>query len=814
MKMRTFGISLFAAAVLVVGCGDDDKSSTSSDDNVLVINEYKANIPEDEHSKQYIELRGTPGMEIAETYLVVVDGDEDSEGHVDYACNLSGVTVGDNGLIILKNADEYNDVISSETTVINDPLIRTYDPDVDGDELEDGILEHDAITYMLIRSSSEIQRGDDLDSDNDGALELPEGAEVIDSLGSLDGGDGYVYGDIVLTQSASDPDAASRFYDDMTPNSLDAWANGDIYEDPSKEDEELPDELLYDTLQASSNLPPKAALTPGNHNFKKAPFILINEVVAEDSRYVELLSNAAQDFESVYLLVFNDDTGAVATSVDLDGQQAKETGITIITDSAASITTGSAMTAVQADLSGLSATATSVLLVYSPDHGISAGDDLDEDSDGSVDLPEGAILLDNIGWGATTYSDIVTDSTTAAIRYKDNKMVAKSAWSFDSSYITPAGTNIAETAQMLVEPVLETDRTTASNPDADDVAFWIHPTDSSKSMVIGTQKIAGYSVYDVDGNTLLDFKPEDNRYNNVDVMYGFELNGETVDLAIFTDRIFNKFIVYVISETAPYLTDVTDYDNTEELFEAEDAGEDTAYGLAVYKSVVDGSFYVYASQNGTYLAGQYKLKANGDKIGWDKIRTITLAGGDDDEHAEGMVVDQEYGKLYIAQEPTGIYLMDAEPGDNPADVVLTEDDMLMEEGDHGIVEDIEGATIYYKDNGEGYYIVSSQGNYTYGVFNRTPNGETNEYLTSFAIVDDMNGIDGVQETDSVDVTNIAFGDQFPYGVFIVQDGMDTTSDPDDTETNFKWVPWESIGTGLGDLAFESSYDPRNPVNHR
>ncbi|THB65084.1 MAG: hypothetical protein D6B27_09225, partial [Gammaproteobacteria bacterium] len=213
MKRLLLGVgSILAVSVLLTGCETEE----------LVINEYKANIPEDVHSKQYVELRGTPNTQIENTYLIVLDGDEDEEGVIDYAYNLNGVTVGSNGLIIIKNENEYNDIVSPDTTVINDPAIRTYDPDVDGDEFEDGILEHDAVTYMLIKTTLNFNRGDDLDLDNDGVLDLPEGAEVIDSVGNLDGGDGFVYSDVVLTQSASDPDAATRFYDDMTPNSLTA----------------------------------------------------------------------------------------------------------------------------------------------------------------------------------------------------------------------------------------------------------------------------------------------------------------------------------------------------------------------------------------------------------------------------------------------------------------------------------------------------------------------------------------------------------------------------------------------------------------
>ena len=85
---------------------------------------------------------------------------------------------------------------------------------------------------------------------------------------------------------------------------------------------------------------------------------------------------------------------------------------------------------------------------------------------------------------------------------------------------------------------------------------------------------------------------------------------------------------------------------------------------------------------------------------------------------------------------------------------------------------------------------------------------------AFAVVDDTRGIDGVQETDSIDVTNISLGEGFLFGAFIVQDGMDTTADPDDTETNFKWLRWEDIAVGLGDQVFTSAYNPRVSTNRR
>jgi myo-inositol-hexaphosphate 3-phosphohydrolase len=520
-------------------------------------------------------------------------------------------------------------------------------------------------------------------------------------------------------------------------------------------------------------------------------------------------------------------------SIDLSAYSAKASGITLIKDTDVTIDSGSSLTTLTADLSSLTSSAMSVILIYSPAAAINYGDDLDSNDDGELDLPDKAIIIDNFGWHETPYSDVTVHETYAvhgATRYKDNRICATSSWTYGelngtayiegrakfipkNALITPGNVNITKETSMLVKPSVETARSTISSPDADDVALWIHPTDASKSMVIATQKNAGYSVYDSAGATLIDALPGDNRYNNVDVMYNFDLNGELIDIAVFSDRNNNKFAIYKIQETAPYIVDITDQDS-DELFDAKELGEDTAYGEGVYKSPITGKFYAFATQNDTWNVAQFELMANRSTIGWIKVRNITLEADDDDKHAEGIVVDQEYGKAYIAQEEVGIYTLDAEPGPDPVDITLDESDLLIKEGDHDMVEDLEGMAIYYKDNGEGYVFISSQGNSSYGVFDRTDVGSDNSFITSFAVVDDMNGIDGTQHTDSLDVTNIGISDLFPNGAFIVQDGTDTETDPDDVGTNFKWIKWEDIAMGLGDISFASAYDPRTPLNRR
>ena len=77
-------------------------------------------------------------------------------------------------------------------------------------------------------------------------------------------------------------------------------------------------------------------------------------------------------------------------------------------------------------------------------------------------------------------------------------------------------------------------------------------------------------------------------------------------------------------------------------------------------------------------------------------------------------------------------------------------------------------------------------NNSYAIFER---GGENKYVGSFSI--QSNGIDGVEGTDGVDVTNINLGPPFSNGIFVAQDGNNMSCDSVLAQ-NFKVVSWEKI----------------------
>ena len=128
-----------------------------------------------------------------------------------------------------------------------------------------------------------------------------------------------------------------------------------------------------------------------------------------------------------------------------------------------------------------------------------------------------------------------------------------------------------------------------------------------------------------------------------------------------------------------------------------------------------------------------------------------------------------------------------------------------------LVPDVEGLTIYYGEDGNGYLVASSQGNNTFAIYDRAG---SNSYLSSFAV-------EGVEESDEVDVTNVPLGEDYPAGLLVVQDGSNEPavvfSDPSDGEiqnfnTNFKYVSLADFADIFPNLPpyDPNAFDPRSP----
>lgn len=324
-------------------------------------------------------------------------------------------------------------------------------------------------------------------------------------------------------------------------------------------------------------------------------------------------------------------------------------------------------------------------------------------------------------------------------------------------HITKEVTALAET-----EPVPQN----KNDDSADDPAIWINPENSLNSFVIGTDKKGGLITYDLNGKKL-------NYYahgcmNNCDLRYGFDVGDKQVDVLAASNRTLNSIALYFVQKGGVLIPA-----NHKPII-SKMRGE--VYGLCMYRSPRTGKYFVFVNSKAGEVE-QWELLACNSKIDAKLVRAWDLG-----IQTEGMVADDERGVIYIGEEVAGIFKFDAEPEGAIAGTLIP---MSIEENKN-IRYDIEGLAIYRTDNINGYLLASSQGNYSYAVFERQGD---NRYLGSFKIVDGK--YDGADETDGIEVTNVPLGLNYPRGMLIVQDGYNFNGQ-ELVSQNFKYVSWADV----------------------
>ena len=137
--------------------------------------------------------------------------------------------------------------------------------------------------------------------------------------------------------------------------------------------------------------------------------------------------------------------------------------------------------------------------------------------------------------------------------------------------------------------------------------------------------------------------------------------------------------------------------------------------------------------------------------------------------AEGCVFDDENSRLLISREGSKGYLKAFE-----SDTLRMIE--VVDSRDENIIGDPEGVAIYKTSDVEGYIILSSQGGNEFNLYDRV----SLDFISKFKI-------NGVEDTDGLDVTNKAVEDIFPNGFLVVQDGRNLPSNQ-----NFKIVNMEEV----------------------
>lgn len=362
---------------------------------------------------------------------------------------------------------------------------------------------------------------------------------------------------------------------------------------------------------------------------------------------------------------------------------------------------------------------------------------------------------------------LIADDRDAGANYR---MVSWRAIA-DAMKVAPGGVQAprASTAA-LVRPVVETKPVANDGDAADDPAIWVNAKNPAGSLVVTTDKQLGLNLYDMTG-TLLHTSP-DGKMNNVDLRDGFKLSGQSIVLVAASDRTHKSIGLYALDTESRTLRNVADG--------VQATGLGDPYGLCMYRGK-GGKTYVFINDtDGRMRQWELLAQANG-KVAAKLVRDFRF-----DTQAEGCVADDEAGALYVAEEDVALWRMGAEPQAGTAKTQVT-----AVATNKALKDDLEGVGLYTMPGGRGYIVVSSQGNNSYAVFKREGR---NEFVGMFSVIaNGPAGIDGISETDGLDVVSRSLGPAFPYGAMIAQDGRNVS--PPENQ-NFKFVSWEDIASAL------------------
>lgn len=337
-----------------------------------------------------------------------------------------------------------------------------------------------------------------------------------------------------------------------------------------------------------------------------------------------------------------------------------------------------------------------------------------------------------------------------------------------------------------VQPAVATQQVTE---DPDDPAIWVHPTDPARSLILGTNKVKAPSgalvVFGLDGGIRQTVAGLD-RPNNVDVEYGLMLGGQSIDIAVATERLESQLRVFRIAPDGSGINDVTSAGNTRVF--ADRRGEEAApMGISLYRRPRDGAiFAIVAPKTGPrqgYL-GQYSVEDDGQ--GRVKVSFVRYFGSFSGvSEIEAVAVDDALGYVYYADEGDGIHKYHADPDHAGA---ATE---LAHFGRTGFRADREGIAIYERNDGAGYIVCTDQiaGNSEYHIYRRE--GEPGRPHDHEMLVKVVRG--GADSTDGLDITSRPLGPQFSAGLMIAMNSGGR---------NFLLFRWEDIAAaGQTKLAF-------------
>lgn len=313
-------------------------------------------------------------------------------------------------------------------------------------------------------------------------------------------------------------------------------------------------------------------------------------------------------------------------------------------------------------------------------------------------------------------------------------------------------TSVRSFAFPQVEATLETEPVVSIDDAADDICIWENPTDATQSVVVATDKKYGLITYNLEGKKLHQYAI--GRPNNVALFMPNNVLKNTLPLICASNR---------TAETVTFA--FLNPDGTLTNFQDVSVPLKEVYGITTY--LADQPYIFISTKKGKVWQYQVGMKKN--TVQMALVRKLKFG-----KTVEGLVVDPNNQKLYVAEEERGLWQLNALPWKE------VEKTMILKVDKKRLKPDMEGLALREEADGSGYIIVSIQGSNAYAFIDR-------KQLNLINVIQIKDGVvDGVQETDGLDVSSLKTP-AFPNGILIVQDGENG-----DAPQNFKYINWNHI----------------------
>jgi 3-phytase len=317
--------------------------------------------------------------------------------------------------------------------------------------------------------------------------------------------------------------------------------------------------------------------------------------------------------------------------------------------------------------------------------------------------------------------------------------------------------------------------------DPDDPAIWVHPDDASRSLILGTMKVAAPAgaivVFGTDGQIRQLISGVD-RPNNIDVEYGMPIGGRRVDIAVATERLARQLRVFRIDPADARLIDLGGIP----ILEGQEGEAGAPMGIALYRRPRDGAIFAIVSPKEGPREGylwQYRLTdAGSGRVGATFVRrfgNFSATTVREENEIEAVAVDDALGYVYYADEADGIHKWHADPDHAEAGRELAHFARTGYRGDR------EGIAIYAQPDGTGYLVVADQldDDSEYHVYPRegTP-GNPHDHTREITV---LRG--GADATDGIEISSSPLGPGLPNGAMVVMN-----SEP----RNFLIFRWQEV----------------------